>query len=81
MECPNMRNHNIGNYHTYLKLANGNRLKEKALSYFGLNNRYKRYINSFSDSYRKACIKGNKVIVLCNEYITPFAEKVPLNEI
>ena len=63
-----------------LKASKWKQIERKTLSYFGLNNRYKRYINSFSDSYRKACIKGNKVIVLCNEYITPFAEKYHLTK-
>lgn len=60
------------------KASKQKQIKRKLLSYIGLNNRYKRYISSFSNSYRRACIEGDKVIVLCSEYITPFVEKYHL---
>lgn len=46
--------------------------KRKFLSYIKLNKQYNRYIKSYLNSYRDACIKGDKVVVLCQEYISPF---------
>lgn len=63
-----------------LKANRWKRMERRFLSYLGLNNRYKQYVKSFSRSYRKACIEGDKVIVLCNEYIAPFVDKYHLEK-
>lgn len=55
-----------------LKANKLKQIKRRFLFHIGLNYKYKRYIKSFSDSYRKACIDGDQIIVLCNEYIKPF---------
>lgn len=54
--------------------------KRRFMSHLGLNRKYTKYTNLFFNSYRKACINGEKIILLCNDYIVPFIERYKLNE-
>lgn len=53
-------------------------ITRKILSLLGIYRTYQNYINQFADSYRKACQEGDKIVLLCNEYITPFLSKYQL---
>lgn len=60
--------------------SKGKLLKRKILSSLGLYKKSQNYINQFASSYRKACQEGDKVILLCSEYITPFLSKYRLEK-
>lgn len=54
--------------------------KRRFMSHLGLNKKYTNYKKLFINSYRKACINGEKIILLCDDYIAPFIDKYKLNE-
>lgn len=64
-------------------ITKANKWKQKRrrfMSHLGLNKKYTNYKKLFINSYRKACINGEKIILLCNDYIAPFIDKYKLNE-
>ena len=60
--------------------SKGKFLKRKILTTLGIYKKYRNYINQFAYAYKKACQEGDKVVLLCNEYISPFIEKYKLEE-
>lgn len=65
------------------QIANTSRLKllkRKFLSKLNLYSNYKLYTKKYTDTYRKACQEGSKVILLCNEYIPIFIRKYQLQK-
>lgn len=48
------------------------KIKHKIFSSLGIYRKYKRYVDRFADAYKKVFSQGDKIVLLCKEYIEPF---------